>query len=250
MTRSYVDLARLLGTIPGRKTVLLLSEGFDSALHPRQGRRPHDERASVESGEIWNIDSDKTCGGNDDAERARQMLEEFRRAGCVIEAVDVGGLRAAGDTQVQQVGTQLVGADSAPSNAGQDGLFVMANATGGDLFRNTNDLGGAMQAALGKSAVTYVLTLAPAGLAPDGTYHPLTVKLKNAPRGARVATRSGFYAPRPYGERSAAERGLEAAGPHRRRRGGRSLERGVVGGPTGRARRRPRARSGVAGSRR
>ncbi|MEO8504828.1 MAG: VWA domain-containing protein [Acidobacteriota bacterium] len=211
MTRSYVDLARLLGTVPGRKTVLLLSEGFDSELLLGKAQT-QEERASVEAGEIWNIDSDKSFGGSTTQNALTRMLEEFRRAGCVIEAVDVGGLRATGDTQVQQVGTQFVGSDPAQSNAGQDGLFAMASATGGDLFRNTNDLGGAMQAALGKSAVTYVLTLAPPGLAPDGTYHPLTVKLKNAPRGSRVATRSGFYAPRPFGERSAAERGLEAAG--------------------------------------
>ena len=154
MTRSYVDLARLLGTIPGRKTVLLLSEGFDSELLLGKAQT-QEERASVESGEIWNIDSDKSFGGSTTQNALTRMLEEFRRAGCVIEAVDVGGLRATGDTQVQQVGTQFVGSDPAQSNSGQDGLFAMASGTGGDLFRNTR-LGGAMQAALGKSAVTYV----------------------------------------------------------------------------------------------
>ncbi len=211
MTRSYVGLAHLLGTIPGRKTVLLLSEGFDSSLILGQAQT-QTERAYAESGEVENIDSDKSFGGSTTQNALGRMLDEFRRAGCVIEAVDVGGLRGTADSQVQQVGTELVDTEPVVANAGQDGLFVMANATGGDLFRNTNDLSGAMQAALAKSSVTYVLTLAPQGLAPDGSYHPLTVKLKNVARGAKAATRAGFYAPRPYGERSAAERGLEAAG--------------------------------------
>ncbi len=211
MTRSYADLARLLGTIPGRKSIFLLSEGFDSGLMLGKEESRHD-REAVEAGEVWKVDSDKKYGSSTTQGMLGQMLEEFRRAGCVIEAIDVGGLRANADVQVEQVGSQQVGGDMALSNAGQDSLFVMANETGGDLFRNSNDLGGALHAALAKSSVTYVITLAPNGVRPDGSYHPLTVRLKNGPRGARVAARTGFYAPRPYAQRTSAERGMEAAG--------------------------------------
>lgn len=211
MTRSLADMARLLGTIPGRKSVLLLSEGFDAGLLLGQKENRND-REAVELGEVWKVDSEKSFGSASAQGLLGKMLEEFRRGGCVIEAVDVGGLRAVGDVQVEQVGLQQTGGDPTLSTSGQDSLFVMARETGGDLFRNTNDLGGALHAALGKSSVTYVLTLAPAGLRPDGAYHPLTVRLRNGPRGARLATRSGFYSPRPYAERSATERGIEAAG--------------------------------------
>lgn len=211
MTRSFTDLAHLLGTVPGRKTVLFLSEGFDSGLLLGNADSRLD-REAIESGEVWRVDSDKRFGGGSTQGVIASMLEEFRRAGCVIEAIDVGGLRGAADIQTQQVGGQQVGSDPSISTAGQDGLFVMAHETGGDLVRNTNDIGGAMRSALGRSSLTYVLTLAPQGVPANGGYHPLVVKLKNAPRGARVAARAGYYSPKPFAQRGAAERGLEAAG--------------------------------------
>lgn len=211
MTRSFTDLAHLLGSVPGRKTVLFLSEGFDSGLLLGNADNRTD-REAIESGEVWRVDSEKRFGGGSTQGVIAGMLEEFRRAGCVIEAIDVGGLRAAADIQIQQVGSQQVGADAGLSTAGQDGLFVMAHETGGDLVRNTNDIGGALRSALARSNVTYVLTLAPQGVPTDGGYHPLVVKLKKGPRGAHVAARAGYYAPRPYAQRGAAERGLEAAG--------------------------------------
>jgi hypothetical protein len=128
------------------------------------------------------------------------MMEELRRADCVIQAVDIGGLRAQGDQ-----------GPARPS--GEGSLFVMAHDTGGELYRNFNDLGAAMGQMLAKSSVTYVLSIQPQGLKQDGSYHPLRVALKSGPatRGAQVSYRQGYYAPRPYRQRSAGERQLAAA---------------------------------------
>src|SRR6185295_17582324 len=122
------------------------------------------------------------------------MFDEFRRADCVIQAVDIGGLRP---------GAKALGANR-PS--GQDALFAMANETGGELFRNFNDLGEAMSQMLDRTSVTYLLAFQPEGVKRDGTFRKLRVELKNAPKGARVIARPGYYAPRPFDKQNALER--------------------------------------------
>ncbi len=87
--------------------------------------------------------------------------------------------------------------DAQGRNDGRDVLLTMARDTGGELFQNTNDLAAAMARMLSATSVTYLLAFQPEGLAQDGTFHPLKVRLKGGPRGARVYHRAGYYAPDP-----------------------------------------------------
>jgi hypothetical protein len=57
-----------------------------------------------------------------------------------------------------------------------------------------------------------VLSFQPEGLAQDGKYHRLRVRLKDERGGRRVLFRPGYYAPRPYEQQSGAERQLAGAG--------------------------------------
>ncbi|HEY4564761.1 MAG TPA: hypothetical protein VIJ36_17380, partial [Thermoanaerobaculia bacterium] len=96
--------------------------------------------------------------------------------------------------------------------SGREALFNMAKSTGGELFENFNDLSTAMGQMLRRTGVTYVLSFQPAeDVKPDGAYHKLRVELKNAPRGARVVARQGYYAPVPYKQMPAQAKLLEAA---------------------------------------
>ena len=72
--------------------------------------------------------------------------------------------------------------------------------TGGSHTRNINDIGDAIDAVLRRTGVTYLLSFQPKDLPDDGKYHKLKVKLNGAPKGARVAHRPGYYAPKPYAE--------------------------------------------------
>ncbi len=199
MGRALADLAKLLGSVPGRKYVVYLSEGFDSSVlvgsnDPATQKSIHD---AVENGAASGVDNNLRFGRTKTSAVVEKMLDAFRRADCTIESFDLGGLRAT--------------TDQSPHNAhGEDSLFILANATGGELFHNTNDISKTMAELARHTSVTYVLTFEPAGLAANGEYHRLRVKLKN-PRGATVSARSGYTAPRPYGERSVAERQLAAA---------------------------------------
>ena len=203
MARTLSGMARALSAVGGRKQVVLFSEGFDSRLLLGRGEsevaeRRQDASDAVFSEDQWKVDSDQRYGNTELQTALARMLEEFRRADCVIQAVDVGGLRA--------------GADQTPGRRGpgQDALFYMANETGGGLVRDANQLRPELDRMLRRTMVTYLLTFQRSDLVPDGAYHRLQVKAK-LPAGARLAHRAGYYAPRPYAELPALERELLAS---------------------------------------
>jgi VWFA-related protein len=199
MTRSVAELAHMLSGVNGRKHVVYFSEGFDSSLVQGTSDAAEQEKMNNSSqfGEIWNVDSEQRYGSTKTISDVEKMLEELRRADCVIQAVDIGGLKAGGNLGAQRT-------------TGKDTLFMMARATGGDFYENTNDLSGAMKEMLDRTSVTYVLTYQPEGLARDGAYHKVRVELKD-PKGMRLVHRPGYYAPRPYAQRSAYEKLMDAA---------------------------------------
>jgi VWFA-related protein len=204
LARSFAGLAHMMAGLRGRKYVVYLSEGFDSSLllGSSDQKEIEDMAAASASGEYWKIDSGIRYGDTHSSGEMEQMLEEFRRADCIVQAVDVGGVRE--------------GAGAPGRTLGQDSLFMMADGTGGDLYRNFNDLSVAMRQMLDRTSVTYVLTFQPDQPEHDGAWHKLRVELKEGAhdardvRGARVVARAGYYAPRPYAQRNPMERLLDA----------------------------------------
>jgi VWFA-related protein len=210
LTRSFAELARLMAEVEGRKYVVYLSEGYDSSLVSGKaltgGQSAEDAEPIQDIGNSDRIRANTSATGADDkfgstqAQNAvEKMLEAFRRADCVVQAVDIGGLRAGND----QSGTQR--------GQGREALFNMAKSTGGEFFENYNDLSAAMGQMLRRTGVTYVLSFQPADVKQDGTFHNLKVELKNAPRGARVVAKPGYYAPIPYKQQGVQQKLLEAA---------------------------------------
>jgi VWFA-related protein len=200
LSRSFAELARLMDSVVGRKYVVYLSEGFDSSVLTGTADQEEIDRInqSLTDGEFYNVDTTARYGNTEAGNDLARMLEEFRRADCVIQSVDIGGLRGDGDMNPQR-------------RTGQDGLFLMAHDTGGELYRNFNDLGAAMDQMLQRTSVTYVLTLQPEGLRRDASFHRLRVELRNGPKGARVVHRPGYYAPKPFAKQSGVEKALQAA---------------------------------------
>ena len=200
LTRSFADLAKVMGGVQGRKYVVYLSEGYDSRL--LQGTtdqaRVDEMAAASASGEMWNVDNEERYGSTKTANDVERMLEEFRRADCVIQAVDIGGLEAGAEVGKRRTG-------------GKDSLLQMAKGTGGELYENLNDLSSAMDKVLRKTSITYVLAFQPEKLRFDGSYHKLRVELKDGSRGNRILHRPGYYAPKPFSERNPFERLLDAS---------------------------------------
>lgn len=198
-TKNLTLFANTLASVKGRKYVLLLSEGFDSTV--ATGVSDVDEVEAMDThsirGDVWNIDSDKRYGNTRAGSMMEKMLDALRRSDCVVQAVDIGGVRAGEDLKVVK-------------SRGRDSLFMMANSTGGEFYPNFNNLGAAMEKVLDRTSVTYVLTFQP-DVKRDGQYHKLKVELKNA-QGARVVYRPGYYAPKPYAQQTAMEKVLGASG--------------------------------------
>jgi VWFA-related protein len=199
LSRSLADLARMMGNVEGRKYVVYLSEGFDSSLltGTTDAQEVQQNNLTAET-TPWAVSNEGRTGDTRTMDRVEKMFDAFRRADCVIQAVDIGGLRGSGDLGFVR-----------PN--GKDALFNMAKSTGGELYENWNDLGGAMGAMLRRTSVTYVLTLQPEDLKLDGAYHKISVELKNAPSGSRVVVKPGFYAPLPFAQKNPLERLLNAA---------------------------------------
>lgn len=199
------EMARILGTVEGRKHVVFFSEGFDGRLMLGRGPDANDEQAradqvNLQFGQYWMVDTDDIYGNTALQNQVGDVLDTFRRADCIIQAVDISG----------------IGSDSAEDrrarSVGQDALFYMANETGGNLFEDTNDLGSELREVLARSSVTYLLSFQPEGLAHDGSYHRLDIRLKkDVGRGGTVSHRQGYYAPKPYGDLHPLEKSLLAS---------------------------------------
>jgi VWFA-related protein len=198
-SRSLGEVAKTLNSVKGRKHVVFFSEGFDSRL--LVGRDTTDEDSETDNarllgGQSWMVDTDNRYGNTGLQGDINRMIEEFRRADCVIQAVDIGGLRAANDQRAR------------PS--GQEALFYMANETGGELFKDANNLRQPLERVLERTSVTYLLTFERSDLKTDGAYHRLKVKAK-LPPGARLSHRAGYYAPRPFKDLDPLEKSLLAS---------------------------------------
>lgn len=198
--RELAWLSRRLAEVPGRKQILLFSEGFDSALLLGRSNPRGEEDAlgnlELQTGQIWQVDSDERFGNTQLQGEVERLLTELGRADCVVHAVDVGGLRG--------------GAEGLSSARGTEALFHLAHGSGGSLVDEVNDLHAAIGRALRRSSQAYLLTVAATGITDDGAFHPLTVRVVGG-RGLRVAHRAGFYAPRPFPELHPFEKTLLAA---------------------------------------
>ncbi|MEE8524374.1 MAG: VWA domain-containing protein [Thermoanaerobaculia bacterium] len=201
--RSLGGVARTLDSVAGRKHVVYFSEGFDGTLllgrqQDRDDELVQQEQLDRERGFLWAVDTDNLYGNSQLMSSIERMLEEFRRADCVIQAVDISGVSA----ETSGRGRREVG---------QDALFYIARGTGGELYENANSFGDQLDRMLARTSVTYVLSFQPKDLTLDGSYHRLKVKLKDKPRGTHLSHRSGYYAPRPFEDLHPLEKNLLAS---------------------------------------
>ncbi len=196
-TGNLEALAQLMASIDGRKHLVYFSEGIPSDLIVGEEQSAEQQAEQMTAAVFERQSSDTTFGSVQAQNQLEGMIEEFRRAGCAIQSVDIGGIQATGAIRGRK--------------SGDESLVAMAKDTGGEIFRNFNDLGLAMEKMLDRTSVTYLLAFQPQNLKLDGGYHRLRVKLTGAPRGTRLSHRSGYYAPKPYDQVDAVERRLDAA---------------------------------------
>jgi len=132
------------------------------------------------------------------------MAELFRRSDVTLHAIDIEGLRGVTDFANT---TAQPDVNSGVSKKSSDALFLLASATGGELFHNSNDLGVSFDRMLHQEEMVYVLAFkSPAGT--PGKYHNLKVKLVGVPESVRLQARNGYYE---TGDETETERSLSVA---------------------------------------
>lgn len=194
------NLARVLAAVEGDKQMVFFSEGIPStALAGESYFLQYRRLVNLQADRIG--DADAMFGHTQEQDQLEDAIAAFRRAGCAIHTVDVSDLRT--DVEIDD--------ESAPRGTGEHSLVALAKDTGGEFFRSYLNLGEAMKGTLEKTSVTYLLTFQPRGLALDGSFHRLRVRLVDAPRGVRVDHRAGYYAPGGEEPPSSVERRLATA---------------------------------------
>jgi VWFA-related protein len=191
------DLGRTLRVLPGRKQVILFSEGFDPRLV--RGRDAHaaaeeqEDLNQASSGNIWRVDNDARYGSSMTLTLLEEMARALRGSDVVLHSVDIQGLRVQSDQNGARINSN-------------DALHLLSDPTGGEVFKNSNDINAELEKMLHSQDVVYVLGFrAPASN--DGKFRELKVRVTGVP-GARVFHRAGYYS---SGNESALERSLSNA---------------------------------------
>lgn len=162
------DLIRSMSTLPGRRTIVMVSPGFL-------------------------LEGEHRIGEND-------ILDRAFHAAVTINTLDVRGLFASSGNEASDRGFQstsggtLMQAQISEDTKAQDLLAELAYGTGGSFFHNSNDLELGVQQLSTQPDYSYVLGYSPDNLKFDGSFHGLKVTLKNG-AGLTVDARRGYWAP-------------------------------------------------------
>jgi VWFA-related protein len=173
LAEGMAGLADALRPVTGRKYLALFSEGFSMSLVSHEP----------------NTIGDPVMGGGALLKKLDETLGDLRRSGWVVHPVSLG---------------------QAAMGLNADGLFVMAEKTGGVLIEGVNTMAQGMADAMQRSAHSYLLTVQ-VDVAADGSYHPLAVRLPNAPARTQLHAREGYYAPLPFRQQKDLQKIADAA---------------------------------------
>jgi VWFA-related protein len=164
------DVLRGLGSLPGRKLCLLVSDGF------LVGTGTSDERTR----------------------HLRSVIDAATRSGAVVYALDTHGLTttvadsSAGGVPAPAGLPERV--DRLSAQEYRETLSGLANDTGGFLVRGTNDLATGLRRMLEDNDVYYLMAYEPTNTKRDGKFRRIEVRLPGHPDYV-VRTRRGYLAP-------------------------------------------------------
>jgi VWFA-related protein len=167
------DVIDAVRELPGRKAVVLVSEGFSMYAFGRD----HGLLASA----------------------MRQLVDRANRAGVVIYAIDPRGLVVTGLTAADAASGRQAASIMARRGLAlretQDGLRFIAGETGGFAVINNNDIPQAFRRIMDDQRGYYLIGFQPpADLFAAGGHRAFrTIKLKTTARHLRVRTRAGFF---------------------------------------------------------
>ncbi len=163
------NLVSRMGTLPGQRTIVLVSAGF-LVLEDRR-----DEQTA--------------------------LIERAIHSNIVIGALDARGVFVSSliaDASAPQANPSTLSAKDSyartESMLQSDVMATIAEGTGGTFYRGSNDYDEGIRRTAAAPEYLYVLGFSPLDLRLDGKYHNLKVTLKTA-KGMELQVRKGYYAP-------------------------------------------------------
>lgn len=178
------DLGMTLRGVPGRKEVVLLSEGFDASVIQGRDMRDRMQEAkdmqSLERGNLANVDSDRIFGSATQLTNLARLERAFRGSDVILSAIDIHGVRELAESPGMMSRTN-------------DGLYLLSRPTGGVVIQNSNQLGDDFRRFLHAQEVVYVLGFYAPAPAKANAFHPLNVKVTGTQGRVTVSHRSGYY---------------------------------------------------------
>ena len=162
-----------LAPVPGRKSIILLSEGFK--LQTRA------EGVDTLNGSL--------------TDPLRRLTDQASRAGVVIYSIDPRGLPslalgAADDARNPRRAAREQEKRTRDYQQSQEPLLTLAADTGGRAFMNSNDVDDSLHRVLDDQAGFYLLGYNPEDATFDRKYHKIVVKVKR--KGAEVRSRNAL----------------------------------------------------------
>jgi VWFA-related protein len=158
------ELIRRMATLPGTRSIVLVSPGFFLTDDH------HDSEADVTERAI----------------RANVVVSSINTRG--VAPASLGAVNAPpGLLEMKQA------FDRRQASADEAIMENLADATGGTLFRNDNDYSEGFRRSAALPEYIYVLGFAPQNPAPDGSFHDLKVTLRSQ-AGLQVQARRGYWA--------------------------------------------------------
>jgi VWFA-related protein len=171
--RGIESLVRFMSTLPGQRSIVLVSNGFLTA---------------TEAAALSQI--------SDHALRANVVINGLGARGLNIPSLITADASVAGRDVPTDPNIRAFIDSMRRAEAVQDGygMATLAQDTGGIFLENNNDLEGGFRRAAAIPDTSYTLAFSPENLKHDGAFHPLKVTLVSA-KGLSVQARKGYYAP-------------------------------------------------------
>ncbi|HUX05975.1 MAG TPA: VWA domain-containing protein [Acidobacteriota bacterium] len=200
-------LAKSLKGLPGKKTVVLLSEGYDGRLiqnaafsvyrNPMEAAEGADNAAAL-TGDVSG--RFQTSSINSIFHDTVSRINDANTSFYVVDLSTFAGERSRADQFVYQSMTQRVEYDSARL----DSLGSLAAASGGKLYSGINELDRVLDAINTDTGNYYIVAYHTANTKTDGKFR--TVSIKTRSDDYRVRSREGYFEPKRFEKMDGFER--------------------------------------------
>ena len=186
-------MVRLGGLREGRKSVLLISEGYTNYVPPQLRNRAgqvNQSQFEPTAGESMYEQTNQLFVDAEIVMRLRELFQTANRFNTSIYSLDPRGL-AVGEYDPSQ---PVIGyrTNQRALRATQDTLHILAEQTDGRAIVNRNDLVPGLQQMMRDSSSYYLLGYTSARLLTDGRFHEIEVRVKRDD--VQVRSRKGYWA--------------------------------------------------------